>query len=155
MKLSKGGVSWADFCCDFFVNGGKTTILCSLGLVHRELVFLDTCSPISILSAQAHQLLWPTLKSLNVRAENVHTACGIISGEKFRVPLVFIDDDVPLPAVEITVVVPDDPRTWDNRPTLLGYSDCLDRIRFAFEPALTASDRNLFFFGRPGATFFE
>lgn len=48
--LTKDGKPWGEYECELVINGGKTAAWCRLGGFLRELVSLDTGSPICVLS---------------------------------------------------------------------------------------------------------
>jgi len=68
---------------------------------------------------------------------------GLYSGELFRVPLTFLPTVGTELNIEATVFVPDPGSDWpEGLPCVLGMMGCLERLRFAVDPAT-----DTFYFG--------
>jgi hypothetical protein len=60
----------------------------------------------------------------------LHTRFGLLAGELVRLPIVFVADEGEPAAVEATGFLSPD---WPG-PAVIGWSGCLERMRFAFDP---------------------
>lgn len=60
----------------------------------------------------------------------LHTRFGLLSGELVRMPVVFAADEGEPAEVEATWFLSPD---WPG-PMVIGWSGCLERMRFAFDP---------------------
>ncbi len=64
------------------------------------------------------------------------TRFGTIRGGMYRLPVRLIATDGGDLEIEATAVVPDsDQGHWSDAPTFLGFVGCLERLRFAVDPA--------------------
>ena len=60
----------------------------------------------------------------------LHTRFGLLTGELVRLPVVFAADEGEPAEVEATWLLS---QNWPG-PIVIGWSGCLERVRFAFEP---------------------
>jgi hypothetical protein len=60
----------------------------------------------------------------------LHTRFGLLTGELLRLPVVFAADEGEPAEVEATWFLSPD---WPG-PVVIGWSGCLERMRFAFDP---------------------
>jgi hypothetical protein len=102
---------------------------------------VDTAAPYFICNVA-------TAESLGITAEDhlgvreLSTRKGVVSGKLYRIPLVLLATEGESVEIDATTFVPND-EMWNAEPLFLGLFNCLDRVRFAVDPAAEK-----FYFGR-------
>jgi len=102
---------------------------------------VDTAAPYFICNRETADALGITTTE-HVGTLELSTRKGLIAGKLYRVPLVLVATEGVSIEIEATTFVPND-EVWNREPLFLGLLSCLDRIRFAVDPA---AER--FYFGR-------
>jgi hypothetical protein len=108
----------------------------------RFLAAVDTAAPYFICNLAVADLLGLTATE-HVGAVTLSTRKGRTKGRLYRTAVVLLATEGESAEIEVTTFVPDD-ETWNDEPLFLGLVNCLDRVRFAVDPA---ADR--FHFGKP------
>jgi hypothetical protein len=103
---------------------------------------VDTAAPYFICNLAVAELLGMTTAE-HVGAVTLSTRKGLTTGRLYRTVLMLIATEGESLEIEVTTFVPGD-QTWNDEPVFLGLFNCLDRVRFAVDPA---ADR--FYFGKP------
>lgn len=68
--------------------------------------------------------------------ESVSVRGRLITGVLHRLPVTMLAEEGEDVTIDATVLVPDDEHLdWDNFPCILGMQGCMERLRFAVEPA--------------------
>jgi hypothetical protein len=106
----------------------------------RTSAVLDTGAPYFICNPQVAAQI--NLSEI-IGPETLDTRLGKVPGALFRGTLRFLAQEGDSIEIDATVFVPDS-EVWQEQPSFLGLSDCLDRLRFAVD-ASTQS----FYFGKP------
>jgi hypothetical protein len=104
-------------------------VLCRVsGRSVEDLALLDTASPWCILPPSiALALGYPPDPDGSTQ---LHTRFGLLSGELVRIPVIFPADEGEPAEIEATWFLSSD---WPG-PLVIGWSGCLERMRFAFDP---------------------
>ena len=76
-------------------------------------------------------------------AVTLSTRKGRTRGTLYRTVIVLVAAEGESVEIEVTTFVPDD-ETWNDEPLFLRLFNCLDRVRFAVDPAA-----DTFYFGKP------
>ena len=103
---------------------------------------VDTAAPYFICNLAVAELLWLTTAN-HVGEVTLSTRKGRISGRLYRTAVVLLAAEGESVEIEVTTFVPDD-QSWNDEPLFLGLFNCLDRLRFAIDPAA-----DTFYFGKP------
>jgi gag-polyprotein putative aspartyl protease len=103
---------------------------------------VDTAAPYFICNLAVAQLLGLTTAD-HVGEVTLSTRKGRISGRLYRTAVVLLASEGESVEIEVTTFVPDD-QSWNDEPLFLGLFNCLDRVRFAVDPAA-----DTFYFGKP------
>jgi predicted aspartyl protease len=103
---------------------------------------VDTGAPYFICNLAVAELLGMTTAE-HVGAVTLNTRKGRTTGKLYRTAVVLLASEGESVEIEVTTFVPDD-EAWNDEPLFLGLFSCLDRVRFAVDPA---GDR--FYFGKP------
>ena len=94
----------------------------------KDTALIDTASPWCILPPSVALVLG---YALDVQGDTrLHTRFGLIFGELVRLPVLFSADEGEPAEVEATWFLSPD---WPG-PMVIGWSGCLERMRFAFDP---------------------
>jgi hypothetical protein len=104
-------------------------VLCRVGAQPDEhTALIDTASQWCILPPRiALSLGYPPDPEGDTR---LHTRFGLLVGDLIRIPVVFAADEGEPAEVEATWFLSPD---WPG-PMVIGWSGCLERMRFAFDP---------------------
>jgi hypothetical protein len=104
-------------------------VQCQVGArTSEDTALVDTASQWCILPPSIALALGYTLEAEgNTR---LHTRFGLLSGELVRIPVEFAADEGEPAEVEATWFLSPD---WPG-PMVIGWSGCLERMRFAFDP---------------------
>lgn len=104
-------------------------VLCRVGeRADKETALVDTASPLCILPPSIALELGYALDAEG--DTRLHTRFGLLSGNLIRLPVLFVADEGEPAEVEATwFLLPD----WPG-PIVIGWSGCLERMRFAFDP---------------------
>src|SRR5690606_19339765 len=106
--------------------------------------FLDTGCSQSVVGGEFGELLLSKLGD-PVQIGRISTRLGNFDGEVHRIDLGLSADGGSSLAISATVMVTDE-QPWPFPPMVLGYTNALERVRFALDPGLT-TDSGRFYFG--------
>jgi hypothetical protein len=102
---------------------------------------VDTAAPYFICNVATAESLGITAAE-HVGVQELSTRKGVMAGNLYRIPLVLLATEGGSVEIEVTTFVPSD-ETWNGEPLFLGLLNCLDRVRFAVDPAAEK-----FYFGK-------
>ena len=110
--------------------------------VQNEFAFLDTGAELPMIGGQlAKQLKNRPIEKVDVKME---TRFGDFIGNIVRMTITLIADKGESLPIEGSILLAE---KWHGPPIVLGYDGFLDRLRFAFDPGLSAPGERIFYFG--------
>lgn len=111
-----------------------------IGPIHTTAI-VDTAAPYPICAPDiANKIPKSTME--RIEPYTVSTQFGDFKGSLYRMPITFPATEGDDLEVDATVFIPDSAADWPNRPSYIGLTGCLERMRFALDPAA-----NLIYFG--------
>lgn len=136
LSLDSGG-QFASAVIDYAfepVEDPRLTIQIEINGIQTSAV-IDTAAPYLVCSLKlATQINLSPFAKLGSKL--LGTRLGTIRGDIYRLPVKLIASDGDDLEIEATAVVPDtDQGHWNDAPTFLGFLGCLERLRFAVDPA--------------------
>ena len=117
-------------------------VLCRFGHLDDQWALLDTAASWSIVGGTTAEELGEHLGA-TVGTRRISTRHGLLTGELRPVSVSFVANEAgtDLTIAATCLVIPD----WYG-PEVLGYSGCLERLRFALDPG-AEPDTETFYFG--------
>lgn len=102
---------------------------------------VDTAAPYPVCAPDIASLIPPTTLE-RIEPFTLVTQFGNFKGALYRMPITFLATEGDDLEVEATVFVPNSVAGWPRRPSYIGLTGCLERMRFALDPTA-----NLIYFG--------
>jgi hypothetical protein len=112
----------------------------SIGSV-STIAIVDTAAPFPVCSPDIARLI-PASTLEWIEPFTLLTQFGNFTGGLYRMPITFPATEGDHLEVDATVFIPQSAEGWPNLPSYIGLTGCLERIRFALDPAA-----NLIYFG--------
>lgn len=111
-----------------------------IGPIHTTAI-VDTAAPYPICTPDIASLI-PSSTVERIEPFTLFTQFGDFKGALYRMPITFPANEGDDLEVDATVFIPDPSAGWSNRPSYIGLTGCLERMRFALDPTA-----NLIYFG--------
>lgn len=102
---------------------------------------VDTAAPYAICAPGIASLIPPSTLE-RIEPFTMSTQFGDFKGALYRMPITFPATEGDDLEVDATVFVPNSSVGWPDRPSYIGLTGCLERMRFALDPMA-----NLIYFG--------
>jgi hypothetical protein len=105
------------------------------------MAIIDTAAPFPVCAPDIARLI-PTSTLEWIEPFTLLTQFGNFKGGLYRMPITFPAADGDHLEVDATVFIPGSADSWPDLPSYIGLTGCLERMRFALDPAA-----NLIYFG--------